>query len=85
VEITNRVQEGQSGDEIRSAVEAQFPGVLLTPKSSGIEGLLWILPVVVLVLAVAGIAAAFTRWRRRPSGAPTEDDRALVDEALHQR
>jgi cytochrome c-type biogenesis protein CcmH/NrfF len=85
VEITDRVEEGQSADEIRSAIEGQFPDVLLTPSSSGIEGLVWILPVVVLVLAVAGIAAAFGRWRRRPAAEPTDADRALVDDALADR
>jgi cytochrome c-type biogenesis protein CcmH len=84
-EITRGVEEGQSPDEIRSGIAAQFPDVLLTPSSDGIEGLVWILPVVVLVLAIAGIAAAFARWRRRPSATPSEDDRALVDDALTRR
>jgi cytochrome c-type biogenesis protein CcmH len=84
-EITKRVEDGQSADAIRSDIAAQFPDVLLTPRSDGVEGLLWILPIVVLVLAIAGIAAAFARWRGRPSSTPSDDDRALVDDALTKR
>jgi len=59
--------------------------VQLTPKASGVEGLVWILPVVVLVVALAGISAAFARWRRMPGTAATAADRDLVDRAMEGR
>ncbi len=64
-EITRRIDEGQSDDEIR-AFFAQTLGddILLRPPSSGVAGLVWVLPVVGLVVAGGGIALAFMRWRR---------------------
>jgi len=64
-EIERRIAAGQSDDEIR-AYFAQNLGedILLRPPSSGLGGLVWILPVAGLVLAVAGVGFAFWRWRR---------------------
>jgi hypothetical protein len=46
----------------------------------------WIIPVVALVLALAGLSTAFARWRRTATVTTASDaDRALVDEALHDR
>ena len=43
---------------------------------------MWILPVGALLLAAGGLALAFRRWRRQPSMAATDEDRALVEAAL---
>jgi cytochrome c-type biogenesis protein CcmH len=84
-EIARRVDEGQSDAEIRAAIaDAYGDDIQLTPSASGFAGLVWIIPVVVLVLALAGLSAAFARWRRSSAVAATEADRALVDEALHR-
>jgi len=65
IEITRRVAEGQSSDEIRDYFAQQLgPDLLLRPSSSGFAGLVWVLPVVVFVAAAGGIAFAFLRWRR---------------------
>jgi cytochrome c-type biogenesis protein CcmH len=64
-EIRDRVEEGQSGEEIRSYFASRYgESILLTPRASGIAGLVWILPVVALVLAVGGLGFTFWRWRR---------------------
>ena len=43
---------------------------------------MWILPVMVIVAAIAGLAVAFRRWRATPSGPElTDADRRLVDAA----
>lgn len=82
-EITKRVSDGESPDEIRAAVAATYgEDVLLTPSRSGAEGIVWMLPVVALVLGLAGVGAAFARWRREPSGSASEADRELVAKAL---
>lgn len=82
-EIARRVSEGQTADEIRAAVAATYgEEVLLTPSSSGVEGIVWILPVAALALGLAGVTAAFTSWRRSTPSGPSAEDRALVDEAL---
>jgi cytochrome c-type biogenesis protein CcmH len=82
-EIARRVDDGQSADQIRAAIAATYgDDVLLTPKGSGLAGLVWALPVVALVLGLAGLSAAFARWRRIPPVAATDEDRALVARAL---
>ena len=64
-DIERRVADGQSDDDIRSALAARFgDGILLTPPRSGVAGLVWVLPVVAVVAAAAGLTLAFRRWRR---------------------
>jgi len=64
-EIERRIASGQSNGEIR-AYFAQTLGddILLRPPASGWGGLVWVLPVVGLVVATAGLGYAFWRWRR---------------------
>ncbi len=85
-DITRRVNDGESADQIRAAVAANYGSeVLLTPPSTGVEGIVWILPVIALVLGLAGLSAAFARWRRATPPELTDDDRALVAQALAER
>lgn len=85
-EISRRVSDGESADEIRAAVAATYgDDVLLTPSRSGLAGAVWVLPVVALVLGLAGISAAFARWRRAPVTTVTDEDRSLVEQALSER
>lgn len=86
VEVARRVGDGESADEIRGAIAATYgDDVLLTPARSGLVGLVWILPVVALVLGLAGVSAALARWRRQERTAATADDRARVEQALQDR
>lgn len=55
--------------------------MLLTPRSDGVSGLVWAVPVVALVLAFAGLAYAFVRWRGGGTARASEADRALVEQA----
>jgi cytochrome c-type biogenesis protein CcmH len=84
-EIARQVAAGRTDDQIRAFVNARFQdqGLLLVPPKSGVDSLVWVLPVVALVLAGAGLAVAFRRWRLAPDTVPTDDDRALVDAARH--
>jgi cytochrome c-type biogenesis protein CcmH len=81
--ILDLVNEGRSDREIRAVIVSRYGSdILLKPQSSGIAGLVWVLPVFALVAAVAGLAFAFRRWKRRPTRGPTDDDRRIVGEAL---
>lgn len=81
-EIARRLEAGQSEQEIRDYLVRQFgEEIVLTPSSSGVTGLVWIIPVVAVALAIAGLALAFRRWQRRPSVAASDDDRRRVAEA----
>ena len=83
LDIAKRLQAGQTDDQIRSALADQYGDfVLLTPSATGVTSIVWILPVVVLVVAIAGLAAAFRRWKLRSDVHATAADRALVDRAL---
>lgn len=81
-EIARQVAAGRTDDEVRAYVAERFgEELLLTPSTSGIAGLVWVLPVAALVLAVGGLVVAFRRWRdddRASSAAVTDADRALV-------
>jgi cytochrome c-type biogenesis protein CcmH len=85
-EIARQVIAGQrTDDEIGAEIERSFGGrVLLVPRATGLDALVWVLPVTVGVLAVASLAVAFRRWRREAEllAAPTADDRARVAQAL---
>lgn len=86
IEIAKLVEEGRTPGEVRSAIAATYgDDVQLIPPASGFAGLVWILPVVALVVALAGLTAVFARWRRTPETAATDEDRALVEQALGHR
>lgn len=62
-QIQARVAEGQSDQEIRDALAAAYgERVIMNPPKSGVAGLVWVLPVVALVAAAAGLVVAFRRW-----------------------
>jgi cytochrome c-type biogenesis protein CcmH len=82
-DIAREVRAGQSDDQIRAGLSARYGEVvLLVPRADGIGAAVWVLPVAVLVAAVAGLVLAFRRWRRETSAPPTDEDRALVEQAL---
>jgi cytochrome c-type biogenesis protein CcmH len=83
LDIAKRIQSGQTDDQIRSAYADQYGDyILLTPATTGVTSIVWILPVVVLVVAIAGLASAFRRWRFRSDVHATQADRDLVGRAL---
>ena len=62
-EITAKVHEGQSDDEILTSLEAAYgTSILLSPPTSGLGVLLWIVPLVGVLLLVA---SALRLARRR--------------------
>jgi cytochrome c-type biogenesis protein CcmH len=82
VAIATRVARGETDAQIRAfLVDAYGRDILLKPGRSGVAGLVWALPVIAFVCAVAGLVVAFRRWRAG-AAAPTADDRALVARAL---
>lgn len=72
-------------DEILARIDRNFEGeLLLVPRSSGLDALVWVLPVVGFAIGVVGLALAFRRWKLDAAGVgdPTNDDRLLVEAAL---
>lgn len=83
-EVARQVATGRlDDDEIVALIESRFGGrVLLVPRASGVDALVWALPVAVLVCALAGLVAAFRRWGRQKGLRATDEDERLVAEML---
>ena len=83
-EIRTRLRDGEDEAEIVAFLASRYgDDILLRPEAGGVAGMVWVLPVVVLVLGLAGLAVTMRRSRGRAAvGAPTSADRSLVDEAL---
>ncbi len=62
-DIARRVREGESDDKILTSLEATYgPSILLSPPTSGLGSLLWLVPLgAVVALAVAGVRLARRR------------------------
>jgi len=87
-DIAQRVEQGQTDDEILAYYSSPTvfgPDALLTPPTDGVGGLVWVLPVVVLVGAAVGLGLAFRMWSASAGRAATASDRDLVAELLAER
>lgn len=84
--VAKQVGAGRTDGEIEAELRDAYGGdILLRPPASGIDGLVWALPVVALVVAIGGLTLAFRRWRSMTEVAVTGADRARVAEALAER
>ena len=84
IEVARQVDLGTVSDDqiINFIVERFGTKVLLVPRASGIDALVWALPVGALVCALVGLAVAFRRWKAAADTIPDDADRALVAAAL---
>jgi cytochrome c-type biogenesis protein CcmH len=84
-EIGRRVRAGEGDGEIVGFMVSRYGSdILLKPKSTGVASLVWVLPVVAVVVALAGLTVAFRRWRTRPGVQVSDEDRALVERELER-
>jgi cytochrome c-type biogenesis protein CcmH/NrfF len=68
--IREQIAAGKSKDEIKQALVAEYGDeVLADPGTGGFNLTLWLVPIVIVLLALAGIGVAYRRWR----GAPEEE------------
>ena len=85
-EIASQMRQGRTDDEILAFFSQRYgQEVLLSPPSSGLGSLVWIVPVVAVAAAGLALAATFGRWRREIGARSTDADRDLVAEALRRR
>jgi len=87
--IRVRIAAGDSEDEIKDALVAQFgPGVLAEPPGGGFGLLAWLLPLVGLVAGAIAVGLLVRAWSRRappaePSGEQLDAElERLVDDEL---
>ena len=77
--ISQQVDAGRTNDEIRAYLARQYgEDQLLRPRGEGVSALVWVLPVMAVVAAAAGLVVAFRRWSHGTVPAPTDEDRELV-------
>jgi len=85
-EVDQLVRDNELSDQqILRRIENSYGNeVMLVPEPTGFDAIAWIAPIIVAVLAVGGLVAAFWRWRRLAgtAGRPTDADRRLVATAL---
>lgn len=84
-EIARLVDAGRPEDEILERLAVQFEGSSLRPSSSGAMGLVWVIPVVVGVVAGAGLVLVFRRWAAAERLTPSAEDRELVERYLAEQ
>ncbi len=85
-EISSQMKQGRTNDEILNFFADRYEGVLLTPPSSGVGSLVWVIPVI--AVAAAALLLADSLWVRRslgPAQQPSSEDESLVQVALKQR
>ena len=56
--------------------------VLLVPRATGLDSLVWVLPIAVLVCAMTVLGFTFRRWRRLNQTGASDEDVALVESLL---
>ena len=83
-EVARQVGAGtRTDDEIVSYIEQRFGGqVLLVPRATGLDSLVWSLPVAALIISLWFLVRAFSRSRQNKPTAPSAQDEKLVEQAL---
>jgi cytochrome c-type biogenesis protein CcmH len=65
--IREQIAAGKDKDEIKQALVAEYgEEVLADPGTDGFNLTLWVVPIVLVLLAVVGVGVAYKRWRRLP-------------------
>jgi cytochrome c-type biogenesis protein CcmH len=87
--IRGRIAAGDSEDQIKDALVAQFgPGVLAKPPEGGFGLLAWLLPLAALLGGAVAVGLLVRSWSSRKGPPPPSDDHLdprlerLVDEEL---
>lgn len=83
-QVARDVAAGVKSDtEIIGSIADVFQAqVLLVPRATGLDSLVWVLPIAVLVCAIAALSVAFRRWKRLNDTNASEDDIALVESLM---
>jgi cytochrome c-type biogenesis protein CcmH len=81
--VLTDMQHGQSQASIIAYLQSVYPGIQLRPPVSGVEGLVWFLPLLAFLVAGGFVGAMFyRRHKTKTPSAPADDDRRIVADAL---
>jgi cytochrome c-type biogenesis protein CcmH len=73
--IRREIALGRDKEQIKAALVDEFgPGVLALPERNGFNLAVYLVPVLMALLALAGVAVAARRWRRNPEADPEEPE-----------
>jgi cytochrome c-type biogenesis protein CcmH len=80
--IRRQIAMGKDKEEVKAALVDEFgPSVLAEPEEKGFSLAAYLVPIALALLAVAGLAVAARRWRRRPDAAATAPEPLADDDA----
>jgi cytochrome c-type biogenesis protein CcmH len=80
--IRRQIALGKDKQQVKAALVAEFgPGVLALPEEKGFSLAAYLVPIVLALIALAGLIVAARRWRRRPSDAATTPEPLADDDA----
>jgi cytochrome c-type biogenesis protein CcmH len=70
--IRDQIAQGKTKEQIKAALVAEYgEDVLADPGTEGFNAALWVVPIVIALLGVAGVVFAVRRWRgRSPAAEP---------------
>jgi cytochrome c-type biogenesis protein CcmH len=79
--IRRQIALGKTKQEVKDALVDQFgPSVLATPEEKGFDLAAYLVPIVLGLLALAALAVAARRFRRRPEPAAAASEEPLADD-----
>ena len=85
-EVRRRVEVGETDAQIKDYLVSRYgEEILIQPEAEGVGLLVWALPVVGGMAAVAGLFLVLRRRRVRPGRRVSAADQALVEEAMQAR
>jgi cytochrome c-type biogenesis protein CcmH/NrfF len=65
--IREQIAAGKNKEQIKAALVDEYgEEVLADPGTGGFNLALWVVPIAIVLLAVAGVGVAYTRWRAAP-------------------
>ena len=90
--IRERLEQGQSPDEIRAYFQSRYGDfILLEPTKSGMNWVLWVGPFVLLAIGGLILYRTVVRWTKKTASTEPEDvpginaqDRERIDRELHK-
>ena len=79
--IRRQIALGKDKKQVKAALVAEYgPGVLADPPSSGFDLAAWLVPILLAVLGIGGVAFAARRWRRQAAPEAAAAGEPLADE-----
>ena len=85
-DIQRRVDGGDSDAQVTEAlISAYGESIDLRPSSGGVVGLIWTVPVVIMVFGFAALFAVFRRWRNVELEGASDSDVKLIEELRRGR